>query len=440
MESTTQEATGTKRDLAITLGKAELEPYITKALRAAQKNYQRPGFRKGNVPLSVIRQLHGPALEADAIEEAVQQEFARAVREQDLRPIGTPSVTRIERTEDGGVSFTVTYEVFPEFEVGEYKGLSTTRLYHIVSEDEINAEMEALRERSMTTEPAEVADDDNMIVTIDLAKVEGDTVTDEPSGKDLKIPLRRTDISAELRDALRGTKAGDTRRVELPTGENESPITYEASVKSIERVILPEVNDAFAQQMTGDPESSVQDLIDLIKQEIESQFERRYTSGMRDDLVGQLIEAHDFAVPEAIVLDVLNAMVEDSKRGQNGQKGELPAGFDRAKFDEEMRPLAERTAKWMLIRDRIIEKEELKADDIDYEGLAQVESMRTGIDQATLLKYFKSQPSTAERILAEKVLQLLEDYAVAQEIEDLEAAKEATEEPAEETGNSAEQE
>jgi hypothetical protein len=76
----------------------------------------------------------------------------------------------------------------------------------------------------------------------------------------------------------------------------------------------------------------------------------------------------------------------------------------------------------MLIRDRIIEAEQLTADEIDYEGLAQVESMRTGIDQAMLLKYFKSQPSTAERILAEKVLQLLEDYAVVQEIEDFDAA------------------
>jgi trigger factor len=419
MEATTHEATGTRRDLDVTLGKAELEPYVNKILRETQKNYQRPGFRKGHVPISVIRQLHGQAIEADAIEQAVQGEFARIVREQELRPIGTPSVTRIERTDDGGISFTVSYEILPEFELGEYKGTSVTRLYHIVSEDEINAEIENLRERQMTTEPAETADGDDSLVTIDLHKIEDGNVTEEPSGKDLKIYFRRNDINPALKDALHGAKVGDTRNVDLPTGEDQSMISYEARVTAVEKVILPEVSDEFAKQVTNDPESTSRDLIDLIKQELEAQYERRYSSAMRDDIVGKLIEAHDFPVPEVVVADVLNAMVEDNKRGQ---QRELPAGFDRAKFEEEMRPLAERTAKWMLIRDRIIEAEQLTADEIDYEGLAQVESMRTGIDQAMLLKYFKSQPSTAERILAEKVLQLLEDYAVVQEIEDFDAA------------------
>lgn len=418
MESTIHEASGTTRELEVTLGKAEIEPYINKVLRETQKNYQRPGFRKGHVPLSVIRQLHGPALEGEAIESAIQQEFGRLVGEQNLRPIGTPSITRIDRTDDGGISFTVVYEVLPEFELGEYKSLQATKLYHIVSEEELNHELDHLRERYVTEEPAESVEDENHMVTIDLHKVDDGVPSPEPGAQDMKLLLRRPDINPELVTVLRNTKVGDAVQVDLPTGENQSPIRYEVRVKEVAKAVLPELDDAFAQKVTGEEDATVQDLIDLIKQEIERHFETRYSGMMRDELVGRLIEAHDVAVPQVLVNDVLNAMVDENRRGQ---KRELPAGFDRAKFEQEMRPVAERTARWMLVRDKIIEKEGLAVDDVDYEGLAQVESARTGIDPATLTKYFKSQPSTAERILAEKVLQFLEDYAVLQEIEDTEA-------------------
>jgi trigger factor len=197
-------------------------------------------------------------------------------------------------------------------------------------------------------------------------------------------------------------------------------MTYEITVRKVERAVLPEVDDEFARKITGDEDSTPQDVIDVVKQAIESEFERRYQQSFRDELIGNLVQAHPFEVPEFFIQQAFESFEEDMKRGA---KKELPPGFDRVKFQEEMRPVAERTVRWALLRDRIVEKEELQADDADFEGLAQIEAQRTGLDIDTLLKYFKRTPSTTDRILAEKAIQLLEDYAIINEVEDMELAQ-----------------
>lgn len=88
------------------------------------------------------------------------------------------------------------------------------------------------------------------------------------------------------------------------------------------------------------------------------------------------------------------------------------------KFETEMYPVAERTAKWMLIRERIIGAEEITVEDADYEDLAEFESRRMGIEYGIVLRYLKSQPSTSDRIMAEKVMVMLEDYAEVEYVED----------------------
>jgi trigger factor len=216
---------------------------------------------------------------------------------------------------------------------------------------------------------------------------------------------------------LLNTRAGDTFRVDLPTGEGETMITYQVTVRTVQKAVLPELDDVFARQITGEEESTVQDVIDLVKQTIEADYDRRYSNSFRDELLSHLLERHQLEVPQELVKQVLQSFLEDMKQGA---KKELPKNFDQNKFVTEMLPVAERTAKWALIRNRIIEQEDLQADDADYEGLADIEAQRTGMDYEKLVRYFKGNEATKDRILAEKAIQLLEDYAIVSEVEDLE--------------------
>lgn len=416
MESTIRQTTDIKHELDVSLTKEELNPYFDAVYREAQKNISMKGFRKGKVPIQMIRKMYGPSLEQEAMEEAVQQEFAKCVQAQDLRPIGQPAITKIDRAEDGGVSFTVAYEVMPEFTLGEYKGLSARRIYHVVSEEEVDSELQNIREGQATLEDAEAINDENHTTVIDLVRLENGEKLEEGAMRDVPVYLRRNDVNPELKASLLNTKPGDTFTLDLPTGENEEMNTYEVTVKQIKRVVLPELDDTLASKLLGEG-TPIEELTDYVRQSLNAEYERRYTSLFRDELINGLLERHEFNAPDSIVAEVLRSFIDDLKKGKNKQ---LPQDFDQAKFIQENRPLAERTAKWALIRDKVIQAENLNPDDADYEGLADIESQRTGIDYETLLNYLKNSDAVRDRILAEKALQLLEDYAIVNEVEDRE--------------------
>jgi trigger factor len=414
MESTIRQNSSIKHELDVTLTKEELEPYFTSVFKEAQKNISMKGYRKGHVPLVLIKKMYGASLEGEAVEEAVQQEFSKAAQKEELRPIGTPSITHIHRTEDGGLHFTVSYEVMPEITLGEYKGLPARKIFHVVEENEVQDELERVRENFATLEPAEQITDDNHTVVIDLQRNENGELVADNAMRDVRLYLRRPDVNPDLKASLLNTKVDDTFTIDLPTGENQEMNTYEVTVKEIQKVVLPELGDELAHKAIGE-EATFDDLQGFIRQGIEGEYERRYSGYFRDELINAVLDRHDFEVPDTFVVEVLRSFTEDVKKDKK-----LPKDFNQEEFNREMRPTAEKTAKWALIRELIIEKEDLRADDPDYEGLADIEAQRTGIDYETLLNYFKKSDKIRDRILAEKSMQLLEDYAVVQEIEDKE--------------------
>lgn len=418
MESTIRQTSDIKHELDVALTSEELAPYLNAAYREAQKNVSLKGFRKGKVPVQMIKKMYGPALEQEAHDEAIQKEFAKCAQDLELRPIGQPVITRLDRTENGGISFTVAYEVMPEFQLGEYRGISAQRIYHITSPEEVQDGLRRFQEGQASLEDAESIADDNHSAVLDFVRLENGERLEEGAMRDVPIYLRREDVNKELKASLLNTRVGDTFTVELPTGENEEMNTYEVNVKRVSRVVMPELNDEFAAKVLGEG-NTMNELNDYVRYSIESEYEQRYSTMFRDELIGKLVESHPFQVPDAFVGEVLRSFMEDMKKGKNKQ---LPENFDQQKFVQENRDMAERTAKWALLRDAIIAKEDLQPDDADYEGLAEIEAQRTGLPYETLLNYMKNTDAVRDRILAEKALQLLEDYAITTEIEDRELA------------------
>jgi trigger factor len=417
MESTIRQTNTVKHELDVELTQTELSPYLDFAYKEAQKHASLKGFRRGHVPISMIKKLYGASLEREAFEEAAQKEFAKVVEEKDIRPIGSPSITKLDRTDDGGLAFTVSYEVMPTFELGEYKGLQARRVFHRVTEEEVDAELRRIQESYATSEEESVesVSDENHLVTIDLQRMDGDEPVADNVMRDVRIFLARHDVNPDLRASLLNTKVGDTFRTDLPTGDKGELNNYEVTVRDIHRMTMPELNDELAAKLVGNEEATVEQLTEYVRQGIQAEYERRYSGFFRDELINALIDQHPFDVPDTFVAEVLKSFIEDMKKGP---KKELPKDFNAEKFVVENRPIAERTARWALIRDKIINREELRADDADYEGLAEIESQRMGIEYDTLLNYFKKSDKIEDRILAEKAIQFLEDYAIVTEVED----------------------
>ncbi len=420
MEATLKETGAIAREVHFTLTAGEFEPFKTELYKKIQKRANLKGFRKGMAPLAMVKKLYGSSVNEEAAEEAVQKSFASYAEEHKLEPFGTPYVSEIRHQEDGGVEFVVQYEILPEIGEVKYKGLQATKLYHVVTPEEIEKEIEWLRERHRTEETVDTIADENHVAVVDFQKLDesGVPIIGEVS-KDIPVTLKSEHINPELKEKLIGKRLDDRVRIELPTGEDEGHIPYELTIKDIKQVALPEIDDEFASKITGEEESDVEDLKDTIKQSIEAEYEAQYRQVFRDSLVDQLIELNEVEAPNALVGQILSSYLEDEKK--NYKDGKLPEDFPMNRFYAERGPSAIRIAQWLLLRDRIIEAEELEATEEDFEALAQIDAQRIGMDAAVLLNHYRDNDEVRQRILVERVMQLLSDYAeVVEEIEDKE--------------------
>ena len=420
MEATLNETGAITREISFKLTPEEFEPYKIERYKKAQERANLKGFRKGKAPLTLIKKLYGSAVNKEAAEKAVQKTFAEYAEKNNLEPFGTPLVNEIHHTKNGGLEFLIKYEILPEVDKVNCKGLKATKLYHVVTPEELDKEIEWLRERHRTEETVDIMTDENHVAVVDFQKLDesGMPLIGEVS-RDVPVTLKSEHIDPELKEQLIGKRLDDNVRIQLPTGENEEQIPYELTIKDIKQVALPELNNEFAAKITGEEDSDVDDMRDTIKQSIEAEYEAHYNGKFRDDLVDKLIEAHDVDAPNALVGQILNSYLQDEKKHFKDEK--LPEDFPMNQFYAERRPRAIRVAKWLLLRDQIIEEEGIEATEEDFEALAQIDAERAGTDAATLVEYYKENDEVEQRVLAEKVMQLLVDYAeVEEEIEDKE--------------------
>ena len=420
MDAQQKEVSSVQRQIEFRLTAEEFEPYRESRLAEVRKKAKIKGYRPGTAPMNLVKKLYGAAVMEEAVEEAVQKTFVEYAKENEIQPFGNPAVTAMQELDDGGVEFTISYDVLPEVELGEYKGLTAQKIYHAVTTEEIDAELEWLRDQHRTEETVDTIADGEHTAVVDFQKLDesGAPLIGEVS-RDVPVDLRSERINPELRNALIGARLDDTVNIKLPTGENETDIPYAMTIKDIKQLILPEVDNEFAAKIVDDEEADVEDLKDTIKQSIEAQYDAQYSRLYRDQLIDKLIDAHDFEVPNTLVGQVLNGFLEDEKK--NFEKNELPEDYPINEFIAKRSEQAIRVAKWLLLRDLVVEKEEITVTDEDYEALAQMDAQRIGMEPEQLLNYYKENDEVHQRIIAEKVIQLLADYSeVEEEIDDIE--------------------
>ena len=334
MQAQQTETGSITRQVAFVLTPEEFAPHREARLRDVRSKAKLKGYRPGTVPMKVVQKLYGKAIDQEASEEAIQKAFAEWGEENEVQPFGTPQVTNLEFDDDGGISFTVEYEVLPEFDLADWKGLSGRKIYHAVTPEEIDKEIEWLRDRNRKEEEVDVIADENHSAVVDFQKLDesGAPLVGEVS-RDIPVDMRSDQINDGLKEALLGKKLDETARITLPVGDNDEDVPYEVTIKEVKQIMLPEIDAEFATKITGEEESDVDDLRDTIKQSIEAEYTGRYEQFFRNELIDGLLDKHDFEVPNALVGQVLQGYLDDEKKRFKDKK--LPEDFPIAEFIEE---------------------------------------------------------------------------------------------------------
>jgi len=408
VELTITPLTEVSQQADIEISDAELQPHFLKAYEEFRPKAQFRGFRKGKVPLELVKKLYGEAIEQDALEGIAEEVYRKAMEERSIVPIGRPSLVTMDFKRGSHFRFSITYEIKPTIELKQYRNVKLERPVHAVTEEELERELLQLRRANARHIPVEEVQGTEAVVTADVQELDGSgtpLIGKKQTG--VKFPLYDESLQPRIREALAGALKGGTYPVTLETEHDDHTHAthFQLQVTAVEREELPEVDDEFARSVTGGKASSATELRSSMRADLEKYWEEMSASRLKDALADELVRRHEFTVPDSLVAAFLDSFLEDIRSRSRDRK--LPANFDEAKFRDQNRAYAVWQAKWMLLRERIAQEEKIAVTDADLESHAAQEAARLGIAQERLLSYYRNAPSVHDRLLSDKVTQAL---------------------------------
>lgn len=414
METKINVISPSEHELEVSLGYDEIQADIDAAYNKERKKIELPGFRKGKVPMPMLKKMYGELIEHQASEDIANKKFWQVVSEQNLDPISTPKMTDINFERGVKLSFKIQYEVKPELELKDYTGNEIKKIVWTVGDEEVDREIEYLLRSNRTLEPAEEITDNNYVITADLQKIDdaGNDVEGIKS-ENLTIDLSDERVSHDIKEKAVGKKAGESFDFSFhdhrEVTENEEKkvihedIHYRCLVKTIQKIVLPELTDEFVQKITKNKFKNLQEWRDNIKNGIQGYYDHQSEDMVMNSLLSTVVKNNDFNPPHGYVHFLLDRFVrnEEEKAKRDGNKK-----FDKHEAHNRLHGQAEWSAKWQIIAANIAKKENLKVEDSELETLAIKEAAETGISTDKLLKYYKD-TNRAEALLEEKVIDFL---------------------------------
>ncbi len=412
MEQILNNLGGSQREAKLSLTAEELKPHYQEAYKRAAANISLPGFRKGKVPPAVIKQRFGAEIENEALESIADAEFRAFATADNLRVVGNPALTDIEKTLDG-VTFTIVFEVMPEFELGEYRNLTVSRPVRPVTEGDVQEEIDRICLRAASFEPAEQTTDTMYVVTVNMHELDKASgmpiVGNEPHEE--RVFLDDDQVDMHLRNSLADKKVGDTIQYTAETTDEQGePPSYQVAVTDIQKVVPAEFTNEFAETITGGRFATTEELRADIERQLSDYFERSSRNAVENQIVDQLVNAHEMEVPSSLVHAVVHQLFDDFKKRNEGAPGiDQLTAHD---LEDEFKPSAERIVRWELIRNAIIDAEKIEVEDADLTAAAE----RFGLPEDQLRMLMRSNRQIEDQLLAEKVMNVLIDYAVVTDV------------------------
>jgi trigger factor len=397
----------------------ELQPHFEKAYREYRPKIEINGFRKGKAPLDMIKKLYGEMIENEYLEKLTGELYREAVKEKDLHPIGEPTLVDLNYKRGEKLWVKIQYDVRPTIELKKYKDLSVEAVVHTIDEEEIKDELLRIRRINSTREEVQKAADSEHIISADLQELDDSGVPMIGKKTDgAKFYLADPQLEQPFKDALEGTSPGSEHiiKFEHQHDEHTHKVNVKATVTKIEKLVLPDLNDEFIAKVTKDKVHAVDDFRKGIREDLESYWKEKNRRSRINAIVSEIIRLHEFLVPESLIRSVLENLLEDVK-GQYPNKT-LPEDFDTDKFFKENRAYAIYQSKWALLREEILKAEQLTIEESALVALAETEAPKIGIDKERLIAYYKSSDQVRDRLLGDKLMDLLISSSKIKEVDD----------------------
>jgi trigger factor len=412
-----------------------------------------PGFRKGKVPASMVRNRFSSEITSGVVEHLVPQYFREAVMKGGFRPVSQPHIYGLEFTPGEPIKFKAAFEVLPEFELGDYKAIKVEKPEIVVTDEQIDAEIKQVQERQASFDPVNddrgaengefvqvsfearpkgLADDEPESAETKAAETKDTkdaaaTEAKDADQKDAAQPVQMEEVLVEIGGAntipeftqnLAGAKAGEERSFEVsyPADFYDKRLAgltfdYKVKVNAIKKKALPELNDDFAKELSPDFKT-LDDLRQRFRENMEAELKHKAEHEAKDKLIEELVAKHDFPVPRSMVEHQIDLRLERGLRAlaAQGMKTEDMRRMDFGRLRAGQEEFATKEVKSSVLLAKIAIKENIQVsnEELEREIEAMAAQMQQPVEQVRKrLTEDNAVERLRDRMRSEKALNLL---------------------------------
>ena len=397
-----------ERELEVEVPAERLEAEFIKACRDYQKRLEVPGFRKGKMPMRMIRTRYGEAIRQRILNDLMPTLLEEATRATGLVPVAPPKIDKLEHESGQALTFTATLDIWPEIEVENYEDLKITRMVHEMTEEEAEEQLQQLRNRYATERSVERPLEDGDVLIADLQRLDesGLPIIGEKFEEQYFIISAEDVPTSEFAEGVMGIRPGEERRVSLANRE-DSPNPeagsgrnfFAVSAREVHERTLPELDDEFAKDV-GEQFQTMDDLRAHVSAQLTRQWEAMGRQKLRTDLIAELIKKNPFELPESMIENYLESLSRE-------QEGARAPG-------EEERTAVVRQIKTFLLMGAMRQKLQLEVGDEEFDQYLQQRAEESGVSLEDLKRSARLDDLRRE-LEEDKVIDFLVEQAEIEE-------------------------
>ncbi|MDA0747885.1 MAG: trigger factor, partial [bacterium] len=374
-----------RRTLDVEVPGDEVEKRFEAAYRSYSKSLNLPGFRKGKVPLQVVKKRFGKAIQGEVLQEAMQEFYREASRTEGLNPVSEATIEEVDFSEGQPLKFKASVDVKPTLDVQGYRGLKAKRPIMKVKDEHVEEHLQLLLNQNATEQVVErpLALGDVLVGDIQELDASGAPIADRKQEDRTFVVGGPNATNHDLDNQLVGISAGEERDVKLTRPEEDAEhggeeIRFLVTAKEVRERTLGKLDDEFAKDM-GDFES-----LDALKQRIREDFQARADDNARRqleaNLADALIDKNEFELPQSMVDNYLDNMVENYKR----EHADHDHAIDEEAIRKESQDGAMRNLKRFLLLEAVGKQEKIQLEEGDLEKRLEALGQQYGMESDKL--------------------------------------------------------
>ena len=362
MQVSVEPGNGLERRMTVTVEENRIADAVDKRLKDMTKTVKLNGFRKGKVPLKVIKQHYGAQIRNEVLGEVVQSSFYEAIQQENLQPAGLPAIDTKDSDAGEGLEFTATFEIYPELKLAALDKASIEETTCEIADSDIDDMIETIRKQNMTFEATERAAEDGDQVNIDFTGTMDGEEFEGGAAKGSDLVLGQGRMIPGFEDGIIGAKAGDDITVDVTFPEG-----YQAEhLAAVNAPQLPEVDAEFAKKL-GVDDGDMDKMRDEVRDNMERELKQRLKAKNKEAVMDALVEINKIDVPAALIDNEAQQLAQQMQQqfAQQGAGNQIPIQPDM--FKEQ----AERRVTLGLIMSEMVKEHDIKVDDDKVKAMVE---------------------------------------------------------------------